>query len=85
MERSVGLPGFRDFILILGNVNFRSVFGENSCETFTRTKSIHKSSRFGNPRGLIGHFNLYYSYYRGYEHAPAQKWIVYPWKNKFLP
>ena len=47
--------------------------------------SIHKSSRFGNPRGLIGHFNLYYSYYRGYEHAPAQKWIVYPWKNKFLP
>ena len=46
MERSVGLPGFRDFILILGNVNFRSVFGENSGESFTRTKFYSQTELF---------------------------------------
>ena len=52
MERSVGLPGFRDFILILGNVNFRSVFGENSGESFTRTKFYSQTELFWKSDGL---------------------------------
>ena len=73
MERSVGLPGFRDFILILGNANFRSVFGEPSGEIFTRTKFYSQIESFGKCERLDWALEpILILYYRAYERAPEK-------------